>query len=104
MDTDRRRQQLGFFVIGSSILLMILAIFFGGSPRAFQRRNNYTLLFSDAPGVAKGTPVRKSGVRIGEVDAVELDDETGTVRVRIAVDPKYILRENEQPVIVPDLL
>src|SRR5439155_7537195 len=62
------------------------------------------LLFSDAPGVAKGTPVRKSGVRIGEVDAVELDDENGTVRVRIAVDPKYILRDNEQPVIIPDLL
>ena len=104
MDLKSRRQQLGLFVIGGTVMLSILAVFFGGKPTLFQRRDHYTIIFDDAPGVNPGTPVRKSGVRIGEVESVELDDVRRIVRVRISVDPKYTLRDNEQPGITLDFL
>src|SRR5437868_9908333 len=101
MENTQRRRQLGIFVIAGTVLLSAMAIFFGGAPKLFQSRHHYTIVFDDAPGVVKGTPIRKSGVRIGEVESVELDDEHGIVRVHIGIDPRYTIRENEQAVIVP---
>jgi phospholipid/cholesterol/gamma-HCH transport system substrate-binding protein len=65
--------RLGVFVAGSFIALTGLAILFGGTPHLFVNRVKYTLLFPEAPGIAPGTPVRKSGVRIGEVQSLDLD-------------------------------
>ena len=77
---------------------------FGSLPAVFKRSNLYTIRFVDAPGVGPGTPVRRSGVRIGEVRDVLLDDERGIVRVRIAIDPRFSLRRNEQPTLTIGLL
>jgi hypothetical protein len=63
----------------------------------FKRNNLYTIRFADAAGVGPGTPVRRSGVRIGEVQDVILDDGRGVVRVRVAIDPRYAIRRHEQP-------
>jgi len=104
MDLTTQRFRLGLFVVVSAIILAVMSVFFGGSPRLFQARDRYVIVFDDAPGVVPGTPVRKSGVRIGEVESVELDDDHGTVRVHIAVDRKYRIRTDEEPLIVPDLL
>jgi phospholipid/cholesterol/gamma-HCH transport system substrate-binding protein len=104
MDLDKQRFRLGAFVLAAGTLLAVMAVFFGGSPRFLQSRVKYTIVFDVAPGVVRGTPVRKSGVRIGEVADVNLDDAKGVVRVTIAIDPKYSLRDNEEPIIVPDLL
>jgi phospholipid/cholesterol/gamma-HCH transport system substrate-binding protein len=90
--------------VGAGILLAFMAVFFGGAPRLFQSRNKYTIVFKDAPGVVRGTPVRRSGVRIGEVESILLDDEKSVVRVYISVDKNYTIRDNEEPIIVPDLL
>src|SRR5262249_56635830 len=66
--------------------------------------NRYTILFDDATGIAQGTPVRRAGVRIGEVSKVELDEETGQVRVEIEVQKKHLIRKNEQPVLRRSIL
>lgn len=104
MDTAKQKFRLGIFVLGAAALLAALSVFFGGSPRLLQSRARYTIIFADAPGVVRGTPVRKSGVRIGEVEAVELDDQRNVVKVLIAIDPQYSLRDTEEPIITPDLL
>ena len=104
MNTAKQRFRLGALVLGAAALLAGLSVFFGGSPRFFQSRAHYTIVFRDAPGVVRGTPVRKSGVRIGEVESVELDDKRNVVKVHIAVDPQYSLRDTEEPIITPDLL
>src|SRR5947208_7607741 len=104
---DRRQQQyrLGLLALGSFVLLGGLTFYFSGGNRTiFSPRNPYTIVFDDAPGVAPGTPVRRSGVKIGEVASVDLDDETGKVRVKILVERKYTIRSNEQPVVSQDLL
>jgi phospholipid/cholesterol/gamma-HCH transport system substrate-binding protein len=104
MSDRSMRWGIGLFVLIALVLLGTLIVMFGSLPNYFKRVNLYTIRFVDAPGVGPGTPVRRSGVRIGEVRDVILDDERGIVRVRIAVDPRYTLRRNEQPTLNIGLL
>jgi phospholipid/cholesterol/gamma-HCH transport system substrate-binding protein len=98
------RFRVGLFVLGSLILLAALITAFSGFPSLFTRYDRYTIVFPEAPGVSSGTPVRRSGVRIGEVSSVQLDDETGQVRVVIAVERKHTLRRSDQAALVHGLL
>jgi phospholipid/cholesterol/gamma-HCH transport system substrate-binding protein len=98
------RFRVGLFVLGSLILLAFLITAFSGFPTVFKQYHRYTIVFPEAPGVSSGTPVRRSGVRIGEVDSVRLDEETGQVRVVISVDRHHILRRSDQAALVHGLL
>jgi phospholipid/cholesterol/gamma-HCH transport system substrate-binding protein len=104
--SERRRQRfvLGLFVLTGLITVAVLIFLFGSAPRLFTTRNAYTVLFDDAPGINPGTPVRRSGVRVGEVGAVELDPESGKVRVELLLQPSYTPRANEEPTIAQGLL
>jgi phospholipid/cholesterol/gamma-HCH transport system substrate-binding protein len=97
MNDRGMRWGIGLFVLVALVLLGTLILMFGSLPTLFKRSNVYTIRFVEAPGVAPGTPVRRSGVRIGEVRDVLLDDERGIVRVQVAIDPRYSLHRNEQP-------
>ncbi|MFC8044065.1 MlaD family protein [Nocardia sp. NPDC057353] len=44
---------------------------------------SYTALFSDVTGLRTGDDVRMAGVRVGRVDAVDLDGTTARVRFRV---------------------
>jgi phospholipid/cholesterol/gamma-HCH transport system substrate-binding protein len=96
--------RIGVFVLASIILLAILITLFGGSGSLFRAQDTYTVLFDYAPGVGPGTPVRRSGVRIGEVQKVELDDKTGKVRVTIRIDRPHVLYQDDQPILVQGTL
>src|SRR5437588_506211 len=104
MNEQAIRFRFGIFVLASLILMAVLIILFGGFPSYFKRTNTYTIIFDNAQGVAPGTPVRRSGVRIGEVRTVELDNVTGKVRVGISVDEKYTLRKGDKPTLAQGLL
>jgi phospholipid/cholesterol/gamma-HCH transport system substrate-binding protein len=104
MNDQALRFRIGVFVLASLLLLAVLITLFGSFPRLFVRSHEYTVRFADAPGVESGTPVRRSGVRVGEVKHVTLDDETGEVRVQIMIERQYTLRRNEQPTLVHGLL
>jgi len=96
--------RLGAFVLVAMVALSALVILFGGSPRFFTSRTKYVVLFPEAPGVGPGTPVRKSGVRIGSVTGLELDEATGQVRLAIEIEGKHLPRTNEEPAIARGLL
>ena len=104
MSERRMKLRLGLFVAGALAVLAGLVILFGGRPHIFSSKAKYTVQFPEAPGVGVGTPIRKSGVPIGEVTALDLDPETGLVRVGIAVDPKFSPRRNEDATITRGLL
>lgn len=104
MAEQRLRLRLGLFVGATLVVLAVLVVLFGSAPGLFAAKSNYTVLFPEAPGLTKGTPIRKSGVRIGEVTGIELDPASGEVRVLIRVDPKYPPRTNEAPTITRGLL
>jgi phospholipid/cholesterol/gamma-HCH transport system substrate-binding protein len=99
------RFRLGIFVLAALVLLGFMVILFGSYPAfLFKKPTTYTILFSDAAGVDAGTPVRRSGIHIGEVTKVELDNDTGMVRVTIAIDPRYNIYEDETPVLSHSVL
>lgn len=98
------RRRLGVFVAGTLAVLTALVVLFGGAPDVFTARTKYTVLYPEAPGVATGTPVRKSGVRIGRVTGIDIDESSGQVRVNIEVEDKYRPRQSEEPVISRGLL
>src|SRR4051812_49647448 len=93
------RLRLGVFVGLTFVGLAGLVVLFGGAPRLFSTDVKYSLLFPEAPGITPGTPIRKSGVRIGEVTGVELDPDSGLVRVRVSVNRKYPPHKSEEPTI-----
>ena len=104
MNEQAIRFRFGIFVLASLILLAVLTILFGGFPNYFKRTQEYTIVFSNAAGVAPGTPVRRSGVRIGEVRTVTLNNETGKVDIGIIVEEKFTLRKVDRPTIMQGLI
>jgi phospholipid/cholesterol/gamma-HCH transport system substrate-binding protein len=104
MNEQAIRFRFGIFVLASLILLAVLTILFGGFPNYFKRVKTYTIVFANAPGIAPGTPVKRSGVRIGEVRTVELDNDSGKVKVDIRVDEQYSLRKVDRPTLVQGLI
>jgi phospholipid/cholesterol/gamma-HCH transport system substrate-binding protein len=104
MSEQTMRFRMGIFVLATMVLLAVLITLFGSAPTLFTRFNRYTVVFADAPGVAQGTPVRRSGVRIGQVEKLYLDSETGQVRVVLMIEKKYPLYEGDEAVLVSGLL
>jgi phospholipid/cholesterol/gamma-HCH transport system substrate-binding protein len=98
------RFRVGLFVLVALVLLAALTVLFSGFPTLLKPHVNYAVLFPSVDGVDSGTPVRRSGVPIGEVRSVQLDDETGRVRVGIVVEQGHALRKNDQPTLVHGLL
>jgi phospholipid/cholesterol/gamma-HCH transport system substrate-binding protein len=98
------RLKLGAFIGGTLAILAGLVVFFGRAPDLFSNKARYDLLFPEAPGIAPGTPIRKSGVPIGQVTAIDLDPDSGQVRVAIRIDRKYLPRKNEEPTITKGIL
>lgn len=98
------RLRLGLFAGGSLAALAGLVVLFGGAPQVFSSATKYVILFPEAPGIAPGTPIRKSGVRVGQVTAIDLDPASGLVRVRVTIDPMYHPRRSEEANITRGLL
>jgi phospholipid/cholesterol/gamma-HCH transport system substrate-binding protein len=104
MKEQAKRFWIGVFVLSSLVMLGGLIILFGTAPTMFKRSTAYTVLFTEAPNVGPGTPVRKAGVRIGEVRDVVLDDDKGEVRVTVAIEPQFTLRYSDQARLTSGLL
>jgi ABC-type transporter Mla subunit MlaD len=104
MNEQTLRFRIGVFVLAAMLLLAVLITLFGTFPRLFVRSHEFTVIFSDAPGVEEGTPVRRSGVRVGEVKHVTLDDESGKVRVLIVIESPYTIRHSDQATLTHGLL
>ena len=66
--------RIGMFVIVAGLVLTMLIVWFGESPSLLRDHTYVAVHFAEAPGVAEGIPVRKSGIRIGEVAAIRFDD------------------------------
>lgn len=104
MNDQAIRFRIGVFMLLALILLAVLILMFGGLPTYFKRTTGYTIEFNNAPGIAPGTPVKRSGIRIGEVRSIKLDNTTGKVNVGIQIDEGYTLRKSDRPTIVQGLL
>lgn len=106
--TERQMQfRVGLLVLVAGIVGMALIFQFGEMRWLWQRHYALRLHFDKAPGVERGTPVRKNGVLIGSVSQVSFDDvRTGAGGVDVVVEilEKYPLRKDSHPMLTRSLL
>lgn len=89
--------RIGMFVIVAGLVLTMLIVWFGETPSLFRDHVFVKVRYPDAPGVSEGIPVRKSGIRIGEVFSIELDERDGepdSVLVVLSLERKYKIRKD----------
>lgn len=92
--------RIGMFVIVAGLVLTMLIVWFGESPSLFRETAYVTVHYLEAPGIAVGIPVRKSGIRVGEVAEIEFDRREGKgdgVLVTLALESKYRIRAGAIP-------
>jgi len=92
--------RIGMFVIVAGLVLTMMIVWFGESPALLRDQVYLRVHFAEAPGVLEGVPVRKSGIRIGEVIAIAFDERSGApdgVLVTLALERRYKLREGTRP-------
>ena len=77
---------IGIFVALALVLLGTLIVLFNSLPRLFVATNVYTARFKDATGLSPGAAVLRSGVPIGVVGDMKLDDQTGEVNAQVDLD------------------
>jgi phospholipid/cholesterol/gamma-HCH transport system substrate-binding protein len=99
--------RIGMFVIVAGLVLTMLIIWFGESPSLFRDHAYVRVRYDEAPGVAEGIPVRKSGIRVGEVTSIAFDDRPGQpdgVLVTISLERKYKIKAGAVPRVTRSLI
>jgi phospholipid/cholesterol/gamma-HCH transport system substrate-binding protein len=98
--------QIGIFAIVAGLVLSMLIVWFGERPGLLRTQTFVAVHFAQAPGVTVGVPVRRSGLRIGEVAAVDFDVREGHdgVVVTFALDKDPRVLESARPKIARSLM
>jgi ABC-type transporter Mla subunit MlaD len=96
--------RVGVMVLATLIITGILVLLFGELPKFV--RGTYTIYvrFPEAPGVARETPVRRSGILIGRVSEDPDFDENDNVIVTLEIDGDRVIRESDEIRITTSLL
>ncbi len=98
--------RIGLFVIVSGLVLTMMVVWFGETPSLLRDQVYLKVRYSEAPGVLEGVPVRKSGIRIGEVMAIDFapPDQPEGVIVTLALERRYPLRQGAVPKLTRSLI
>ncbi len=99
--------RIGMFVIVAGLVLIMMIIWFGESPTILRDHVFVKVHYLEAPGVADGIPVRRSGIKIGEVSDVQFDDRPGMpegVIITLSLERKSHLRVGAVPKITRALI
>ena len=103
--TQRQMEfRVGLLVVVSASVAAALIFQFGEMRWLWQKHYTIGIHFDKAPGVERGTPVRKNGILIGSVKEVSFDEGRGGVNVLVEVRDKYSLRKDSRPMLVRSLL
>lgn len=89
--------RIGSFVIVAGLVLGMMIVWFGESPSLFRDHAFVKVRYVEAPGVAEGISVRKSGIRIGEVLSINFDETPNRpegVIVVLSLERKYKIRKD----------
>jgi phospholipid/cholesterol/gamma-HCH transport system substrate-binding protein len=99
--------RIGLFVIVSGLVLTMMVVWFGETPSLLRDQVYLKVRYAEAPGVLEGVPVRKSGIRIGEVMAIAFDerpDQPDGVIVTLALERRYRVRKGATPRLTRSLI
>lgn len=93
--SGKRTLQLGFFVILSTVILVITVYLIGQKKDIFSNTINLRVKFGNANGLQAGNNVRLSGINVGSVLSVVIqNDSTIEVTMRIREDVRLHIKQN----------
>lgn len=104
MDERVMQFRVGVMVLATLIITAILLVMFGKLPSLVGSNYPVQVVFDNAGGISKGTPVRKSGILIGRVADVDLTDDDQKVLVTLEIQSGKTIYKNEEPIVSRDLL
>jgi len=103
--TERQLQfRVGLFVVVAGLVAAGLVFRFGELRWLWEKSYTLGVHFDRAPGVERGTPVRKNGILIGSVRSLSFDETRGGVNVVVEIRERYQLRKDSQPMLTRSLL
>lgn len=103
--SDRQLQfRMGLFVIVAFGLIALMVFQFGELTSLWQKSYQLAVHFESATGVHAGSPVKMSGLTIGEVREVALDESRGGVGVILDIQERYLLRADAKAILATSLL
>ncbi|HHT9119891.1 MAG TPA: MlaD family protein [Candidatus Hypogeohydataceae bacterium YC41] len=102
MDTSSQAKKVGIFFIVGMVLLGVITFRAENLGSLFKKHNIYKAYFHSSKGLKKGARVSLSGMEIGEVKKVEVEE--GRLLVTMAITRKVSIREGSAATIVPDFL
>lgn len=102
MASPAQAKKVGIFFIIGMVILGLITFRVEHIGRFFKKRNEYKAYFQSSKGLKKGSKVSLSGMTIGEVRRVSVEDNR--ILVTMAVDRKILIREGSVATIVPDFL
>lgn len=92
--------KVGFFSVLGIALLVYGLLFLNGR---LNRARHYTVIFDNALGLQNGETVQMSGVKIGTVESVGLQDDHRAI-VRVGIDAKYKVSQGSRFAVASPLL
>jgi phospholipid/cholesterol/gamma-HCH transport system substrate-binding protein len=95
MEERKIQFRVGLMIFATLLILGILMVMFGQMPSIIYGTYKLNITFDQAPGVTEGTPVRKSGILIGQVSKVRFSEDDTKVDVVVAIQKKFRLHKNE---------
>lgn len=101
--------RVGVVVLATVIIAAIMVLLVDGFPTINEGQYSFQIVFSTAPGISAGTPVRKSGILIGRVSDVKFAEDLGLdpnlgVVVTVKIDSNRTVYQHEVPRIEKSLL
>ena len=96
--------RVGVMILATILVAVILFLFFRRSTSLLGGTYTINITFAKAPGVTAGTPVRKLGIRIGQVQSVQFANGDAGVIVTAQIDADRRLNNDEQCRVANSLL
>jgi phospholipid/cholesterol/gamma-HCH transport system substrate-binding protein len=97
--TNRQGMQfaIGMVALMGLLALATMVVWFGELQSVFRIRRTYYITFTHAMGAEAKAPVRRAGMRIGEIDRVDYDEKHSVVVATVKLEGDNVLRDGDEP-------
>ncbi len=89
MDERRQEFRVGLMVVAAIIAIVVMIFQFGAIGRSWKNGTRIGIILPTAAGVVPDTPVRLSGLRVGQVEKVSLLPQGRGVLVQALIEPQF---------------
>ena len=78
-ETTADSVRLAIFIVVTTLSTALLAVTIGNL--SFAAKTRYKAVFSDVTGLNKGDDIRIAGVRVGQIDKIELHQDLSLIHI-----------------------